>query len=1472
MDKQIKYLLGLLILLLISAYFISLLGGLPQYFKDDIIAFLEQRSGGEISIGSISLWPLNRIRIDQFEFTAESGSSFKARALNLDYSLNFREAEIIKVEFIELLEAEIEVQEELVDLTSGPEADQEAGNDSINADFLSEFSLPRALSDLKVNIRDSNLNLKSAGIDLELTDLQLGLSAEAEDIYTLNLSTAANLNQLQLDDGSDLDNLNLNRLELQLVREEAETSLYYSAEDFDLKAAAETLPESNFEYQDFNLDLKTLAGTGSGRGEIYFKDYSLQDYQSEFEIKDLELQSSYSSGSEQSEKINLTAPNLNIQLQGPELKLSLPENEVFIDQNPVDFSFEWNQSQDYNLKAQAEDFDFNYQFLSPYLKEGNFDFDFQLSAENNQLEKAAAEISAAELNSDYLDLNTAEISLLLDGQELFLNKAEFMLADQNQLSLKGSYNLDENNYLLSAEAEDFIITESMISDLAQLEYFRDNDYLDRMNDVQDRRLNFKFDSAGLYGAEEDLSLSGDLNLAFTTAEHEADFEIDSSFWYTDSKLLLNSLKVNSDYGRLDLMGEMDFDSEEMQFRYAARNFEAVLLNEFLEEDSALLSEINPEVDYMEGSISNTFARPEASIRLEMAELEYDDYLLEDINLSAVYAADNLEIKDLKAEIAQAEIAAAGDIKNISRLGEAELDLEANSQNLYFQDIADFSSQDLPVSGEIQLQALLSGTLADYDLDLRINAFNSLLQLDGEEIEFSRLQAEISRTNGDFVVENLIAEQQNLKLEADGRFNLEQGFDIDLSLTGFEPADYLNTEQYAAADIGGSLSLNGKLSGGLDSAVFDFEFDSEELSFADFDLSLDDNSLRFMVNENRILIDQFNFTVDSGSYNLSGQIFDLDDEPESELKLELLEVPTRELTLKFIDFYPLSSDLIFEGAVDFKSQGQDYQAQLDISANSESGQGTFNINGEVDDNLALDFEGSDIGADFSSRQYDFNLNLKSLVDFDGTVEGSLDSPVVRLSHQLRELSVNNNRVELIEGEILLESSRRFSISESINFRRGGSLKADGSYSIIDEELNLSTNLEELPLGFLISFLGEDYSASGQIDGSFRAEGSLDSPELSGDLDLKAETVEMGLTDPIEDLTAGFNLQEEQVVIETLKGRFAEGSFNGEGSVNLLDFENAWDLSLEGQKLYFEHGSLAGDFDSELTFTGPLSSPLLQGDLLVYDFVIGIPFEWPENEAGPDAFVPRIDLDISPGENVTVEDENMEILVENGDLNLQFDNSLEDPLAMEGRLRSQEGTFTYYNSRFEMENAEAVFTPVDEGDIPDLNVNANTYAGGNEININVTGPADDMRISLSSDTDLTEEEILNLLSTRGALGSAIIGGEDIGIQNIIWQELVRVVNSFLQRDVFSDLESDVETIFSLDRAEIDAFQYGMEREFAIYLGKNITDKLYLEYASFFDEEGREGEISFQYKLADPTVLKGTYYGDEEYQISIETEIEF
>jgi translocation and assembly module TamB len=498
-----------------------------------------------------------------------------------------------------------------------------------------------------------------------------------------------------------------------------------------------------------------------------------------------------------------------------------------------------------------------------------------------------------------------------------------------------------------------------------------------------------------------------------------------------------------------------------------------------------------------------------------------------------------------------------------------------------------------------------------------------------------------------------------------------------------------------------------------------------------------------------------------------------------------------------------------------------------------------------------------------------------------------TPILNLNHTLTNIEINETIIESITGDILVENRRRFSASETVNFSEGGNLTLDGSYSLNDEQLNLTSNLQSLPLAFVLSFLGEQISSDGHLNGNLRAEGNLDNLQFSGDLQAQGSTLELGIWEPIRNYNVEIDFENQRALLQNVRGQFGDGSFEIGGAFNLLEADNFWDLNLTGQNLYFDYGSLIGNFDSQLSFSGPLRNPLLAGEIQLFDFIIGIPFEWPAaggSGAGSDetnadndgsdtgAFVPRIDLKLIPENNVRVKNPNMNILIQNGDLNLNLDPRRENQLMMEGRLRSSEGRFNYYNSRFVLNSAEITFTPVDEGDIPNLLVNATTYAGGREINIILNGPANNMRISFSSTPEMTEEEILNLLSSRGALGSAIVGGEDIGIQQIILQELIRIVGGFLQEDLISGIESDFKTALSLDRIEIDTLQYGTEREVAIYLGKNLSKRFYLEYAAFFGEEERNNEISFQYRLNDITTLKGSYFGDSEYQITLENEIEF
>lgn len=636
MDKQIKYLVGILIVMLISAYFLSLLGGLPQLFKDDIIAFLEERFSGEISFSSVSLWPLNRIRLNDFQFKAEDGSVFKTESFNFDYSLNFNQEHFVQIEFIELLGAEIELQEQFFDLNQLLAAENgSAETDFKTEDILAELELPELLADMSINIRDANLILNTEEIDLRLSELQFGLQAESALEYSASFSGAVKLNRLQLPDGLDFASYELSRLDLKFSRNREDASLNYRLEDFSLPAVVDNLPENNLAFQNLELDLRSLQGSASARGELIFRENEIYNYQTQLELEQLSLRSRYNYASGEAETINISAPFLSLRAEGPDLSLLLAESRVLINQEALTLSGSWEENQNYQLRLQADNFSLKEQFVTPYLEEGTFDFVFNLRAENQQLKTAAGEISAAGLKSEYADLESAEISFLLEEDEFFLNQGSFLLADQGELSLQGSYKLDQNKYFLKAEAEDFFFSDKFTAAISELNLEAGENYSAYLNKVENKRLNFKVDAAGNYGQEQELSAVGEFNLSFQTAASNSNFELDTAFWYTDNRLLLDSFKLFSDYGRLDLMGEIDLAAEKMQLRYAARDFELSIINEFLETESVELNEINPAIDYLEGSISNSFTDPTINIKLKMKELNYEEYQLRDLRLAAV---------------------------------------------------------------------------------------------------------------------------------------------------------------------------------------------------------------------------------------------------------------------------------------------------------------------------------------------------------------------------------------------------------------------------------------------------------------------------------------------------------------------------------------------------------------------------------------------------------------------------------------------------------------------------------------------------------------------------------------------------------------------------------------------------------------------------------------------------------------------
>jgi translocation and assembly module TamB len=281
-------------------------------------------------------------------------------------------------------------------------------------------------------------------------------------------------------------------------------------------------------------------------------------------------------------------------------------------------------------------------------------------------------------------------------------------------------------------------------------------------------------------------------------------------------------------------------------------------------------------------------------------------------------------------------------------------------------------------------------------------------------------------------------------------------------------------------------------------------------------------------------------------------------------------------------------------------------------------------------------------------------------------------------------------------------------------------------------------------------------------------------------------------------------------------------------------------------------------------------LVEGDLLVHDFIVGMPFAWPISK-NKSVLNPNLDLTLLPGDNVYLRRENnIDVKIGGGSLTLLLG---EEGFQMEGQLESYQGVFDYYNNKFILENAAASFRRF-EGIVPTLHISAQTFVDGVRINIKLDGRANNMIITFTSQPELPEKEIIELLTQKGGLGE-VFKGDEAGsslVANFIKKEIIRLLQNTLQVNIISNLEESLQGIFSLDRMEINTYELGVNDEVTVRLGKNLTDKLYIEYVGDISSNESSHEWSFNYLFSDQTRLEGSWVGQDEYQLSIDTTFEF
>jgi hypothetical protein len=424
-------------------------------------------------------------------------------------------------------------------------------------------------------------------------------------------------------------------------------------------------------------------------------------------------------------------------------------------------------------------------------------------------------------------------------------------------------------------------------------------------------------------------------------------------------------------------------------------------------------------------------------------------------------------------------------------------------------------------------------------------------------------------------------------------------------------------------------------------------------------------------------------------------------------------------------------------------------------------------------------------------------------------------------------------------------------DKMEYRRNGS-DLTGSLTLRDggskAKLKGTANLESLAA---VPAFFRDTRGSVRLDLSLT--GTTENPEIRGTIDFQKNEVGIRGFPPIEELEGRLAL-DGPTVRPNLSGLLGDGRFQLGGSLKLKRFRpESYDLTLKGGNLsYTRPGAYRIDFDADVKLAGSLPSPRLSGRIDVVDALYTKPFRLRELVLKPFEEEPKEEA----AWQKTLEPWELDLTVKHsGDLriknniatifllaDLRVSGTFGRPLiagaltATEGEVRLFGDTFTLTEGRLEYidpARKEPYLTIVAEEDLPPL------YT----VMVQLKGYLSNLDVDLTSTPALPREDVLSLITTgrtQEELRQSGINRQSLGV-------------GVLAGEITSAIEQPIARSTGLDVFRLEASESGQLSKVA--LGKNVTDRLTLEFQSDFAPETAQRTLQANYYLTDNILLKGT-----------------
>lgn len=906
-------------------------------------------------------------------------------------------------------------------------------------------------------------------------------------------------------------------------------------------------------------------------------------------------------------------------------------------------------------------------------------------------------------------------------------------------------------------------------------------------------------------------------------------------------------------------------------------------------DLSLLQKLDPRLEMsgfcdFKGTVRGDKANPQVELKFSALKGTVFKQPFDSLKFAASGSLDGVGLDDFLMEKNGKEVwRAAG---SVGFTGEKKIDLQLDTMGARMEDVVALIAPDQPITGNVDNIIKVTGTTDNPHAVGYIHFYRGSYR----GVLLSGMDGDYFLENGKLRLQDFHAYSPMIDMVLNGTITTDnQALDMEVVA---KDIDLMRVKHKLPYDVSGHGTFNGKIGGTINDPEFHGILDFPEIEANGEKVT----NLRGMVKYRgkSFDIDHFGFEQNGGSYDME-LAYNIDsDEVNGDVLLQKVDLAGMAALLdKKNDILTGTADLTAHiggtahnptaqatgkiekgvaGGYDIHGVEMDLRLLNNVVyirkfQGSQGEEGQFSADGSVE-------IGGAINARFTASNLAFGMlsgiagaktrDVTGTYDIEAVLGGYTYNPAADVKIAAKEGGMQGASFDALTGEAHLKNGlidiTQFRVEKKVGEKNCAAtakgivplkaLTAKKDEWLEDfEQIQLKISLQDADLSLLPTVSKQIDWAVGATEGEVNIHGTLAHPMINGAVAIPNGAVKIKeIKDPVTDMAAKVRFTGNKVTVEEFSGKMGGGSYDlkGELTMNGLEPEH-YDFALLVDKLGIKSSFFEGPLNGELHLTDTdfygMHLPKISGHVDFDHCKVSVP-TIPEGEGELPEMV--LDVQVNVGDKVHFYTPYLYDLYLTGGFHA---GGIMSHPKMSGSLQVKRGgTINYLKTEFKIREGIANFNQV-ASFLPSIDFFADTKLARTRVFLSVKGPLGAAEMKLSSSPEMSQTQIIQLLTLRDAYkeGQSNMDAGDllvVGLQMGFLSEMEAIMRQYLLLDKFT-ISRGSGSAFDNQRREKENSEN--KYDFNVSMGKYITDKVMLRYIKGFggDNINRYG---VQYDLDD------------------------